>query len=127
MAYALTVHKAQGSEFGKVFLIVPQNCHLLSRELLYTAITRQQNEIIILYQGSLSELKKYASELYSDTAKRLTNLFYSPNPVEIKGCMYEENLIHKTCTGIPVRSKSEVIIYDRLQAKGLDPEYEQPP
>ena len=126
LAYALTVHKAQGSEFGKVFLILPQNCHLLSRELLYTAITRQQEEIIIVYQGSLSELKKYASELYSDTAKRLTNLFLSPRPVEINGCMYEEYLIHRTCKGIPVRSKSEVIVYDRLQSRGLNPEYEQP-
>lgn len=126
LAYALTVHKAQGSEFGKIFLIIPHNCHLLSRELLYTALTRQQQEIILLYQGSLSDLKKYASDLYSETSKRLTNLFFTPSPVEIKGKMYEVNLIHRTCTGIPVRSKSEVIIYDRLNAHGLQPEYEQP-
>jgi len=126
LAYALTVHKAQGSEFGKVFLVIPKNCHLLSRELLYTAITRQQEKVILLHQGSLSDLKRYASDLFSETAKRLTNLFNSPNPVEIRGHMYEDNLIHKTSTDIPVRSKSELIIYDKLHTYGLNPEYEQP-
>jgi len=40
--------------------------------------------------------------------------------------MYEDNLIHKTSTDIPVRSKSELIIYDKLHTYGLNPEYEQP-
>ena len=37
LAYALTVHKAQGSEFDKVFVVLPNPCRVLSRELLYTA------------------------------------------------------------------------------------------
>ena len=37
LAYALTVHKAQGSQFGLVILVLPNPCRLLSRELLYTA------------------------------------------------------------------------------------------
>jgi ATP-dependent exoDNAse (exonuclease V) alpha subunit len=36
LAYALTVHKSQGSEFGTVILVLPNPCRLLSRELLYT-------------------------------------------------------------------------------------------
>lgn len=40
LAYALTVHKAQGSEFRKVFVVLPQRSRLMSRELLYTALTR---------------------------------------------------------------------------------------
>ena len=43
LAYALTVHKAQGSEFGLVIVVLPNPCQLLSRELLYTALTRQSN------------------------------------------------------------------------------------
>ncbi len=40
-AYALTVHKAQGSEFDEVLLILPDAASpVLSRELLYTGITR---------------------------------------------------------------------------------------
>jgi ATP-dependent exoDNAse (exonuclease V) alpha subunit len=43
LAYALTVHKSQGSEFGIVFVVLPNPCRLLSREFLYTALTRQQD------------------------------------------------------------------------------------
>ena len=48
-AYAITVHKAQGSECRKVFFIT-DHCHaaMLSRELVYTAITRAQEELVIL-------------------------------------------------------------------------------
>ena len=39
--YAMTVHKAQGSEAHRVFVVLPeQDTALLTRELLYTAITR---------------------------------------------------------------------------------------
>ena len=51
LAYALTVHKSQGSQFGTVILVLPNPCHLLSRELLYTALTRQKDRIVILHQG----------------------------------------------------------------------------
>ncbi len=40
-AYALTVHKSQGSEFDQVLLVLPQQpSRVVTRELLYTAITR---------------------------------------------------------------------------------------
>lgn len=131
LAYALTVHKAQGSEFGLVILVLPNPCFLLSRELIYTALTRQRDRVIIMHQGSRSELKKYASDVWSDTAMRFTNLFEKPNMVLVKGYaasedrFLEERLIHRTCDGTPVRSKSEVIIYDRLVNKGLEPIYEK--
>jgi len=53
LAYALTVHKAQGSEFGKVFLVVPNPCFLLSREMLYTSLTRQKDKVIMRVNGHL--------------------------------------------------------------------------
>src|ERR1700761_7798718 len=45
LAYALTVHKSQGSEFKKVFLVIPNPCLLLTREMLYTALTRQKEKV----------------------------------------------------------------------------------
>ncbi len=40
-AFAMTVHKAQGSEFDSILLMLPErDSPVLSRELLYTAITR---------------------------------------------------------------------------------------
>jgi len=42
-AYALTVHKSQGSEFDHTVLVLPDHMSpVLTRELLYTAITRSR-------------------------------------------------------------------------------------
>ena len=47
--YCLTVHKAQGSEWRRVFLCLHQSHNvMLSRELLYTAITRAREELYII-------------------------------------------------------------------------------
>jgi exodeoxyribonuclease V alpha subunit len=47
-AFAMTVHKSQGSEFENVLLILPnQDYPVLTRELLYTGITRAKNHISI--------------------------------------------------------------------------------
>jgi exodeoxyribonuclease V alpha subunit len=46
--YAMTVHKSQGSEFDKVLLILPPtDSGLLTRELVYTAVTRARNGVEI--------------------------------------------------------------------------------
>ena len=126
LAYALTVHKSQGSQFGTVILVLPNPCRLLSRELLYTALTRQKDRIIILHQGPRTELRKYSSDDRSETARRLTNLFVAPSPVEINRRLFEDYLIHRTARGEMVRSKSEVIIADHLANNDIEYGYEQP-
>ncbi len=53
-AWALTVHKSQGSEFKEVMVILPENDNqVLSRELLYTAITRAKEKVTIRAESSL--------------------------------------------------------------------------
>jgi len=48
LAYALTVHKAQGSEYDQILLLLPeQPLPLLARELLYTALTRARHAVAI--------------------------------------------------------------------------------
>jgi exodeoxyribonuclease V alpha subunit len=48
-AYALTTHKSQGSEFDRVVVVLPESgSRILTRELLYTAVTRARNEVAIL-------------------------------------------------------------------------------
>lgn len=129
LAYALTVHKAQGSEFGTTIVVVPNPCQLLSRELLYTALTRQRERLVVLHQGDRASLKKFASDHGSETARRITNLFRAPTLVEVRtapGVLFEEGLINQTVRGELVRSKSEVIIADRLHAAGVDYDYEKP-
>jgi exodeoxyribonuclease V alpha subunit len=48
-AFALTVHKSQGSEYDTVHLILPEKggSKIMSRELIYTALTRAKKEIIV--------------------------------------------------------------------------------
>ena len=53
-AYAMTVHKAQGAEFARVALLLPpEDNPLLSRELLYTAITRAKAELFLFADTGL--------------------------------------------------------------------------
>ncbi len=48
-AFAMTVHKSQGSEFDRVLLVMPdRDAPVLTRELLYTAITRAKQSVEIL-------------------------------------------------------------------------------
>lgn len=57
LGYAMTVHKSQGSEWRKVFLLL-HNTHnaMLKRELLYTAVTRAREQLIIVCEkDSLSK------------------------------------------------------------------------
>lgn len=125
LAYALTVHKAQGSEFGKVFLVIPNPCFLLSREMLYTSLTRQKDKVILLFQGNAFDIKGLASPLKSDALKRITNLFVKPELVEVEGQYLEKNLIHQASDGKMLRSKSELMIYQRLIDNKLNPLYEK--
>ncbi len=46
-AFALTVHKAQGSEFERVALVTGPDSAVLTRELLYTGVTRARSGIVI--------------------------------------------------------------------------------
>ncbi|HET7360052.1 MAG TPA: exodeoxyribonuclease V subunit alpha [Rhodanobacteraceae bacterium] len=46
-AFALTVHKAQGSEFARVTLVTGPDSPVLTRELLYTGITRARSGITV--------------------------------------------------------------------------------
>ncbi|NBC14248.1 MAG: ATP-binding domain-containing protein [Gammaproteobacteria bacterium] len=47
-AYALTVHKSQGSEFDEVLLVLPPEPHpLATRELLYTGVTRARKQVTV--------------------------------------------------------------------------------
>ncbi|MFO0686894.1 MAG: AAA family ATPase [Sandaracinus sp.] len=130
LAYALTVHKTQGSEFGTTFVVLPSRCALLSRELLYTALTRQRDRLVVLHQGEIRALWNFAGPSQSEIARRMTNLFDPPRPVEVvvgnKPSWFEKGLLHRSERGELMRSKSEVIIADKLFSRKIDYRYEQP-
>ena len=58
LGYCLTVHKSQGSEWERVILMF-HNSHgqMLSRELVYTAVTRAKNELVIMCEGDTGPYK----------------------------------------------------------------------
>lgn len=47
LAYAITIHKAQGSQFPRIIIPVRKS-RLLDRTLLYTAVTRAQRQVILV-------------------------------------------------------------------------------
>jgi exodeoxyribonuclease V alpha subunit len=48
-AFAMTIHKAQGSEFDEVIVVLPApTSRILTRELLYTAITRARQRLVLV-------------------------------------------------------------------------------
>lgn len=130
LAYALTVHKAQGSQFRLVFLVLPEGHPIMSRELVYTALTRHQDRVIILHQGPLPQLKEFSAPHRSETARRMTNLLQDCRMLEvplIKGSVFlQDGLIHRTRKGLAVRSRAEIIIADALTDANVKFEYEKP-
>lgn len=125
LAYALTVHKAQGSEFKKVILVLSEPCQLISRELIYTAISRQTESLVILFNDESYKLRNYSALDRSEIARRFTNLFEKPDIVKVNDKYFEAGMIHRTLRGELVRSKSEVIIANMLHQHGIDYDYEK--
>lgn len=126
LAYAVTIHKSQGSQFGVTLVVVPQPCALLSPELLYTALTRQQQRTYLLLQGTADDLWELIGPERSENARRLTRLFHEPDPfTTASGGYMDAGRVHKTAAGELVRSKSEVIVANTLRHLGVDYVYEQ--
>ncbi len=74
-AFAMTIHKAQGSEFDGIDIVLPvRDNRLLTRELLYTALTRARTQVRL---WAPAEVVKAAIERrtqrYSGLASRLGN------------------------------------------------------
>lgn len=52
-AFAITVHKSIGSEWERVYLITHHSHYtMLTRELLYTAVTRAKSYLCVMYEGA---------------------------------------------------------------------------
>ncbi len=59
-AFAMTVHKSQGSEFDHVLFVIPEKLSpVITRELLYTGITRAKKKVTVA--GSMEVIRKAVS------------------------------------------------------------------
>jgi len=130
LAYAISVHKAQGSEFDAVFIVLPnRDSHLLSMELLYTAITRAQKKVFLLVQDDLGTLLRLC-RVEKSAVRRINSSVFNFNPLAEDflyfNTWYKEGKKLATLTEYLVRSKSEVIIANLLFHDEIPFEYETP-
>ncbi|HXR75393.1 MAG TPA: ATP-dependent RecD-like DNA helicase [Bryobacteraceae bacterium] len=120
LAYAITVHKAQGSEFDEVLVVLPERQALLSRELVYTALTRSKSRLTLLVQKTPRVNPLRVARERSDLLLRNSSVF--SNPIDARR-------IYEPEPGIKVQSKVEYVIYKALQearvAGRLSFEYER--
>ena len=71
LAYAMTVHKAQGSEYPAVVIpLATQHYTLLERNLLYTAVTRGKRLVVVIGQTKAVAMAVKNRR----SGRRLTNL-----------------------------------------------------
>ena len=71
LAYAVSIHKSQGSEYPAVIIpITSEHAFMLSRNLIYTAITRGRQQVILI--GQISTLEKAVARVMKD--RRYTGL-----------------------------------------------------
>ncbi len=74
--YAITVHKAQGSEYDKVFLLLHQShATMISRELIYTAMTRAAKHLYIICEPNSLEKAVRSQRIKGDTLAEKAEFF----------------------------------------------------
>lgn len=113
LAYAITVHKSQGSQFDHVFFVIPQTASTgFGRELAYTGLTRCQAGLTLFVEKDLGPLMALRKHAAAQTPRRNSRLF---DVTLGSGHGYRsDGLVHLTTRGEYVRSKSEVIIGNLL-------------
>ena len=117
LAYCITVHKSQGSEFEHTFIVLPDKRALLSRELVYTALTRSTRKVTLFLQTGTQHDVLEGARRRSDILPRLTSVFSPPE---------DHRRAYEPRKGVFVRSKTEYILFKELEDRGVDSEYEKP-
>lgn len=130
LAYAISVHKSQGSEFDYVYIVIPKrDSHLLSMELLYTAITRAQKKVTIFLEDDIRTLTSLGHIEKSAVRRINSSVFeFAPLPEEMLYIQnwYADEKKLSTLSEYFVRSKSEVIIANMLVSEEVPFIYEEP-
>lgn len=78
-SFALSIHKSQGSEFNQVLVVLPENdSRILSRELVYTAVTRAKKQVELL---ASKEILALAIQRRVKRSSGLGNMLEKSNPI----------------------------------------------
>lgn len=80
-AFALSVHKAQGSEFDEVLIVLPeQDAPMLTRELLYTAVSRARKRVrLVGPQSTVAAALARRAQRHSGLQDAIKNAIRNPS------------------------------------------------
>ncbi|MBZ2023158.1 ATP-dependent RecD-like DNA helicase [Streptococcus sanguinis] len=117
LAYAMSIHKSQGSEFPVVILPITKSSHrMLQRNLIYTAITRAKSKLILLGEKAAFDYaakntgtarKTYLIERFGNFPQAESNIH---NPVDkmkapVENCVLTEENFQKIDPMIGIREE----------------------
>ena len=130
LAYAVSIHKAQGSEFRHTFVIIPASKKRpVSAELVYTAVTRASRHCTLLLEKDVTSLLDARRRENAQTPQINSSLFalhVAKSSLRDRRGWYEAGKIHEALSGDMLRSKSEVIIANLLHEREIPFRYEEP-
>jgi len=113
LAYATTVHKAQGSGFDHVFLVIPERYALLTRELVYTGLTRAKLSVTVFIQ--IPEDQNSVKPVLERIRRRSAVDARRTSLLSEGGLRYA----YIPETGVNVKSRVEYIIFKKLEEARL--------
>lgn len=118
LAYCISIHKAQGSQFKMVLLpIVQQFSRMLQRNLLYTAITRAAEKLVLIGEpyAVVTSVKNEAVNRKTSLVDRLGKVWSRHGELKSKLDHQTDSLAKELASPQPVQKENEQLINNDAQ------------
>lgn len=118
LAYCISIHKAQGSQFKMVLLpIVQQFSRMLQRNLLYTAITRAAEKLVLIGEpyAVVTSVKNEAVNRKTSLVDRLDKVWSRYGELKSKLDHQTDSLVKELASPQPVQKENEQLINNDAQ------------
>lgn len=130
LAYAISIHKAQGSEFRRVYFVLPEaSSRSQAMELLYTGLTRATEHCTVFVENDVNTLINAMRPDQSAVRTINSSLFtFAPvnEAMSTKRDWYVPGKIHPAIADEMLRCESEKIIANVLHEQDIDFHFEKP-
>ena len=118
LAYCISIHKAQGSQFKMVLLpIVQQFSRMLQRNLLYTAITRAAEKLVLIGEpyAVVTSVKNEAVNRKTSLVDRLDKVWSKHGELKSKLDHQTDSLTKELSSPQPVQKENKQLINNDAQ------------
>lgn len=118
LAYCISIHKAQGSQFKMVLLpIVQQFSRMLQRNLLYTAITRAAEKLVLIGEpyAAVTSVKNEAVNRKTSLVDRLGRVWNRHGELKSNLDHQTDSLTKELASSQPVQKQTEQLINNDAQ------------